>query len=64
MRKIKTFWNVTLPYFLGEAGKVLKVLFYEAVIILVACGILYILNFRFSIEKRVQVISPISQEAL
>lgn len=37
---------------------VIKVIIYEAMIILVACGFLYLTNFRVEIKPNVQIISP------
>lgn len=62
MKNTKIFFKDTLPDFFHEAGKVLKVLFYEVLVVLVAMGILYATNFRVTIEKNVQIISPISAE--
>ena len=62
MRKVKTLVNVQIPYLFGEVVKIAKVIFYEILIVLVAMGILYATNFRVSIEKNVQTISPIPTE--
>ncbi len=63
MRTVRTLVNVQLPYYFSEAMRVVKILVYEAVIIMVALGFLYILNFRISIVPTVKIISPITTEA-
>lgn len=42
---------------------VLRVLLWQAIIILVACGVLYLSNYQFHITPRVTVISPITEGA-
>ena len=59
MKQIKTFTQVLLPYYLKEVWHILKVIFYEILVILVAFGILYLTNFRIRIEPMVKIISPI-----
>ena len=59
MKKIKTFLDVDLPDFFTKLMVILKVIFYEVLIILVAFGILYLTNFRIRIEPMVKIISPI-----
>lgn len=45
--------------FVWHSKLVLKVLVWQALVILVACGVLYITNFKFQITKVTHTISPI-----
>ena len=47
--------------FVWNVWRVIKVILYEVLIALVVMGILYCLNFKVTIIKNVQVISPIQE---
>ena len=61
MRKVKTFFNVELPYFLEKAKMVATVIFYQTVIVFVVFGVLYISNYKITITPNVQIVSPIGK---
>lgn len=47
--------------FIWNAKYVLKVLMFQVALVLMICGVLYVLNFRVSVEPVVTVISPVAE---
>lgn len=47
--------------FLWWTGIVAKVVMFQVALALMICGVLYVLNFKVSIEPLVTVISPVAE---
>lgn len=45
-------------------GIIGKVILFQALVILVACGVLYLSNFKVQVVKNVEIVSPIVEEVL
>lgn len=63
MKKINTFLHVEVPYFWGQVLYGFKFIMVEVMIVLMAFGVLYVTNFRISINPVVTTISPIVEGA-
>lgn len=48
--------------FIWNAKYVLKIVMFQVALALMICGVLYVLNFRVSIEPLTTVISPVVEE--
>jgi hypothetical protein len=58
--KIDNFFRKQIFYDMSIAG---KVILYQAMAVLMICGVLYISNFRIQITRNETVVSPLVQEA-